>query len=158
MNPVDWLITIYVLACCAWWCVYYVAALRTVLAVPLFEAQAVAEPDAWPTLSVIVPACNEAQTIKAASRTLLAQDYPGLEVIFVDDRSSDGTGEIIDALAATRAGVHALHVTELSEGWLGKVYALNQGLRVARGDWILFTDADVHFEAGTLRRAVGTAL
>ncbi|UCE88865.1 MAG: glycosyltransferase [Pseudomonadota bacterium] len=158
MNAVDWLITIYVLGFCAWWCVYYVAALRAVLAVPLFEDQDATDPSLWPKLSVIVPACNEAQTIEVASRTLLAQDYPQLEVIFVNDRSSDGTGEIIDALATTHTGVHALHVSELPEGWLGKVHALDQGMRIARGDWILFTDADVHFEAGTLRRAVGAAL
>ena len=112
------------------------------------------EPDRWPRLSVIVPACNEADKIASAARSLLDEDYPEMEVVLVDDRSTDATGRIIDELAAADDRVRAIHIAELPDGWLGKVHALNTGLAVCSGRFVLLTDADVHFEAGTLRKAV----
>lgn len=88
----------------------------------------------------------------------MTQDYDDLEILLVDDRSTDGTGAIIDRLAGESTRVEALHVTALPEGWLGKVHALNAGLARARGDWVLFTDADVHLRPDTLRKAVGQCL
>lgn len=114
-------------------------------------------PQEWPALSVIIPACDEAANIESAVETLLRQDYPNFELILVDDRSTDGTGAIIDRLAARDRRIHALHVQVLPDGWLGKVHALERAVEIANGDWLLFTDADVHFAAGTLRRAVGWA-
>ncbi len=116
-----------------------------------------AEPAAYPLLSLIIPACNEADTVEAAVVTRLADDYPNLEVVIIDDRSTDPTGEIIDRIAARDSRVRALHVTELPAGWLGKLNALQRGQEASRGEWLLFTDADVHFEPGTLRRAVAFA-
>ena len=121
-------------------------------------AGATKAPASWPSVSVVVPACNEADTIAPAARTLMAQDYDDLEILLVDDRSTDGTGAIIDGLAGESARVKALHVTVLPDGWLGKVHALNAGLARARGDWVLFTDADVHLRPDTLRKAVGQCL
>lgn len=116
------------------------------------------EPAQWPSLTVLVPACNEAATLEPAMRSLLAQDYPGLSVVLVDDRSSDGTGAIVDRIAAADARVTAIHVTVLPEGWLGKVHALARARERATGDWLLSTDADVHFAPGALRRAMALAL
>ena len=121
---------------------------------PRLESLHPAEIERWPTLSVIVPACDEADKIEPAARSLLALDYPGMEIIFVDDRSTDETGPIIDRLAADDTRVRAIHVSELPEGWLGKVHALDTGLRVSSGELVLFTDADVHFRPGAMRRAV----
>jgi len=112
------------------------------------------EPSCWPTLSIVVPGCNEADKMEAAARTLLAQDYPNLQIVLVDDRSTDQTGEIVDRLAAEDPRVAAIHVTELPDGWLGKVHALSQGLAVGASELVLLTDADVHFRPGTLRKAV----
>jgi hypothetical protein len=103
---------------------------------------------------VIIPACNEAANIEAAVESLLRQDHPNFELILVDDRSTDGTGEIIDRLALRDRRIRALHVKILPAGWLGKVHALERGVEVAAGEWFLFTDADVHFAAGTLRQAM----
>jgi cellulose synthase/poly-beta-1,6-N-acetylglucosamine synthase-like glycosyltransferase len=107
-----------------------------------------------PSLTVVVPACNEAADIEAAARTILAQEYPTLTIILVDDRSTDITGQIIDKLASEDARVKAIHITELPEGWLGKVHALHTGLKHATGELVLFTDADVHFADGALRTAI----
>ena len=100
------------------------------------------------------PACNEAAHLESAARTILDQDYPQLEIILVDDRSSDGTGALIDLLAREDARVKAIHIDKLPDGWLGKVHALQRGVERAEGEWLLFTDADVHFAPTMLRRAV----
>ena len=111
-----------------------------------------------PRLSVVVPARNEAETVEAAMRTLLATDYPDLEIIAVDDRSSDGTGAILDWLAAEDARLRVAHLRELPLGWLGKNHALHFGSQRASGAYILFTDADIHFHPTALRRAVRHAM
>jgi len=111
-------------------------------------------PQDWPRLSVIVPACNEVHTLEAALTTLLSEDYPDLEIVLVDDRSTDGTGALVDRIAARDRRVRVLHIDVLPAEWLGKVHALHCGTDAASGEWLLYTDADVHFRVGTLRRAI----
>ena len=110
-----------------------------------------------PRLSIIVPACNEAATVEPAMRSLLRVDYPALEIIAVEDRSTDSTGEILDRLAHEDARLRVLHLGTLPAGWLGKNHALHQGAALATGEWLLFTDADVVYEPDALRRAVALA-
>ena len=114
-------------------------------------------PTAWPRVSVVFAARNEAATVGAAVPTMLALDYPDWELIAVNDRSEDGTGAILDGLAAAHPRLKVVHLTELPAGWLGKNHALAEGAERAMGDWILFTDADVHFRPDVLRRAVAYA-
>jgi hypothetical protein len=111
----------------------------------------------WPTLSVVVPARNEAKTIGASLPSLLEQDYPALEVIVVNDRSSDATGECLRALAARYPRLTCIEVTALPEGWLGKNHALYTGASRASGEWLLFADADVYYAPGALKAAVAYA-
>jgi hypothetical protein len=111
----------------------------------------------WPRLAVIFAARNEAPVIEPAVRSLLAQDYPDLEVVAVDDRSTDGTGAILDALAAADRRLDVVHVSELPPGWLGKTHALHAAAEATTADWLLFTDADIVFAPGTLRLAVAWA-
>jgi chlorobactene glucosyltransferase len=102
-----------------------------------------AEPSVgMPSLSIVVPARNEARQIEACVRSLLAQEYPHFEVIVVDDCSNDGTAEIVERVAAEDGRVRLARGTPLAEGWVGKPWALTQGERVASGAWLLFTDAD----------------
>jgi hypothetical protein len=110
-----------------------------------------------PSLSVVVPCRDEARDVERTMRSLLAQDVPALQVVAVDDRSTDGTGAILDRLADVDARLTVVHVKDLPLGWLGKTHACAVGARAARGHWILFTDGDVAFEPGALRRAIAYA-
>src|SRR4026207_625550 len=84
---------------CAFWTFGFVYLSWATLRVPQFHRLQSTEPQEWPLVSVIIPACNGAATIEASVESLLRQDYPKFELILVDDRSTDGTGEIIDRLA-----------------------------------------------------------
>ena len=107
-----------------------------------------------PRVSIVVSALNEEHAIEPALRSLLALDYPDLEIVAIDDRSTDATGAILDRLGAEFPNLQVLHVKELPAGWLGKNHALHLGSLSASGAYILFTDADVHFERSSLTRAV----
>lgn len=111
----------------------------------------------WPTLSVVVACRDEAANVRQALSSLLAQDYPALEIVAVDDRSEDATGAILRDLAVKHPALRVTRVDQLPPGWLGKTNAMHQGAAAATGDWILFTDADVMFAPGALRRSVAWA-
>ncbi len=111
----------------------------------------------WPRLSVVVPCRDEAPHVEAAVGSLLSQDYPGLEVVAVDDRSTDGTGGILDQLAGGAPHLSVIHLAALPEGWLGKNHACHVGAARSAGRWLLFTDGDVVYAPGALRRAVAYA-
>lgn len=111
-----------------------------------------------PSISVIIPARNEQIGLRQAAESLLAQDYAHLELVIVDDRSTDNTGQIVAELAAAHPGrVRAIAVEQLPDDWLGKNHALWLGAQAASGDWLLFTDADIHFRPGTLGTTVAFA-
>lgn len=114
--------------------------------------------DAWPTISLIAPARNEERHIEAAVRSLVTIDYPGLEITIVNDRSTDRTGEILTRLAAEFPQLNVATLKELPAGWLGKNHALQLGADRSRGEWLLFTDADIIFEPTALKRAISYAL
>jgi chlorobactene glucosyltransferase len=111
-------------------------------------------PAALPRVSVVIPARDEAAEIERTVRSHLAQDYPALHVVVVDDRSSDGTGEIVAAIAREDPRVTLVCGSEPPEGWLGKPNALWLGARDADGDLILFADGDVRYHPRALSEAV----
>ncbi len=115
-------------------------------------------PDAAPFVSVIIPARNEAHRIGRCVRSILASSYPSYEVIVVDDRSTDGTGAVVGAIAATDARLCLVTGSEVPGGWFGKPWACRQGASVARGTVLLFTDADTWHGPELLGRAVGMML
>ncbi len=115
-----------------------------------------------PRVSIIVPARNEADHVEAALLSLLELDYPDYEVIAVNDRSDDGTGDIMNDLQThwrergetLHHRLKVVHITELPAGWLGKTHAMWQAGKQATGEWLLFTDGDVVFRADALRRTM----
>ena len=104
-------------------------------------------------VSVIVPARNEAATIRTLLSSLLATRYSPVEIVVVDDRSSDDTATLVSTIADPR--LRLLRGEELPQGWYGKPWACYQGFRAAQGSLLLFTDADTHHHPELLGRAVG---
>jgi len=112
-------------------------------------------PDAeCPRISILFAARDEEEKLPAALATLMQIDYPGLEVVVVDDRSQDATGRILDEFAATHPRLRVVHEERLPEGWLGKTHALQKAYEASLGEWLLFTDADVRFNPDVVRRVV----
>ena len=111
-------------------------------------------PDRWPSVSIVIPARDEERHIGEALQSVLALDYPSLDVVLVDDRSTDRTAAIVDTIARTHPGLRVARVEALPEGWMGKCHALAVGAAQTRGDLLLFTDADIVMAPDALRRAV----
>jgi glycosyltransferase involved in cell wall biosynthesis len=113
-----------------------------------------------PRVSIIVPARNEEKDIELSLRRLLELDYDNYEVIAVNDRSTDRTGEIMEAVSENspflqpNRELRVIHHRELPAGWLGKTHAMWTATNAATGDWLLFTDADVVFKPESVRRAM----
>ncbi len=125
---------------------------------PVFGSSA-ARPDDTPLLSsvaLIAPARNEEAAIERAVRSMAAQDYPSLQVIVVDDHSTDATPQILDRLAVELPRLRVLHAPPLEPGWTGKQSALWAAVHESEAecDWLLFTDADIVFGPTVLRDAV----
>ncbi|MGD0467601.1 MAG: glycosyltransferase family 2 protein [Terriglobales bacterium] len=119
-----------------------------------------ATPNGEPKVSIIIPARNEEEDIRSTLVQLLALDYSNYEIIAVNDRSTDRTGQIMDEVAASSQAhglLKVIHISELPSGWLGKTHAMWTAGQQATGDWLLFTDADVLFKPDSLRRAVAYA-
>jgi chlorobactene glucosyltransferase len=107
-----------------------------------------------PLVSVIVPARNEARNVEACVRSILSTGWQAIEVIVVDDHSSDGTAGIAGRIAAEDARVSVIANPDLPDGWIGKQWACHNGQRAARGAFLLFTDADTRHGPALLARAM----
>jgi hopene-associated glycosyltransferase HpnB len=118
----------------------------------------------WPPVVAVVPARDEAAMLPATLPTVLAQDYPGpYRVVLVDDHSADGTAALARALASAHGHDDRLRVVSAPDrppGWVGKVWALRQGVDVAVAEsprFVLFTDADIAHPPDSVRRLVTAA-
>jgi glycosyltransferase involved in cell wall biosynthesis len=139
------------------WIVQGVRAMRGMRRLPhIADVEPSPETDC-PRVSVIFAARDEAEMLPAALESLLGQDYSDYEVIAADDRSEDATGQILDEFARQHDRLKIVHVAELPEGWLGKPHGLYRAYERSSGNWLVFTDADVHFAPDLLRRAVALA-
>jgi chlorobactene glucosyltransferase len=108
--------------------------------------------ESLPCVSILVPARNEERIIEHTIRAFLAQDYPDFEVIVVDDRSTDATPQILASIDDPRLIV--IRGEETPPGWLGKPWALHQAAARARGELLMFVDADIFYAPGTIAAAV----
>jgi chlorobactene glucosyltransferase len=111
-------------------------------------------PTRLPRVSVLVPARNEEANIGHCVSSLLAQDYPDIEIIVLDDDSSDGTGQILAALAQNDLRLRTIRGESLPDGWLGKPWACYQLWQASDGELLLFTDADTRHAPQSVRDAV----
>lgn len=150
-------LSVLTVASALYWVAVALLLLRVVRSVPSVHALRAPPPLRWPRISVIMPARNEERTLESALRSKLRTTYPALELVLVNDRSTDATGTVAEALARTEPRLQVVHVEHLPDGWLGKVHAMQRGLERASGEWILFSDADVHLAPGTLERVISYA-
>src|SRR5438046_9799692 len=111
-------------------------------------------PNPAPLVSVIIPARNERRNIEKCLRSVLSTTYPALEVIVVDDHSTDGTGDVARALTREDARARVITAPELAPGWFGKQWACATGARGARGTLLLVIDADTWHAPDLIPRAV----
>ncbi len=115
-------------------------------------------PEPAPLISVLIPARNEAANIGSCLDSLRKQDYSNLEILVLDDSSTDDTAAIVERVAAEDRRVRLLKGQPLVAGWAGKPYACHQLAKEARGSWLLFTDADTIHAPSTLRHVLSAAL
>jgi hypothetical protein len=140
------------------WLMLGVQTARGIQRLPRLPAVAPLADGQLPSVSLLVSARDEAEKMPTALRSMLALDYPDFEVIAVDDRSADATGEILRELSASCKRLRTVRVDALPAGWLGKPHGLQTAYEHSRGEWLVFTDADVRFHPAVLRRAVSLAL
>lgn len=131
---------------------------RALVPVPSWPASGEPPPGGWPRVSIIVACRDEEAHAGAAVGSFLDLDYPDYQVIAVNDRSTDGTGRVLDELARRSGRLTVVHLAELPPGWLGKTNALRAAAERASGEWLLFTDGDARFHPLLLRRAVEHAV
>jgi chlorobactene glucosyltransferase len=135
--------------------------LNTINNLRLFQRPAAHTPLAvagGPLVSVLVPARNEERSIGRCVESLARQDYPHLEILVLDDQSEDGTAALVEELARRYPAVRLLQGQPLPANWHGKAYACAQLARAARGEWLLFVDADTVHAPQTVSTALAAAL
>jgi len=115
-------------------------------------------PEPPPLISVLIPARNEEANIGACLDSLRREDYPWFEVLVLDDGSTDGTASIVEKVAAEDRRVRLIRGQPLVDGWAGKPFACHQLAQEARGDWLLFTDADTVHAPSALRNVLLAAV
>ncbi len=151
------LLTVLTVASALYWVAAALLLRRTQGSVATVQALGAPPPARWPRVSLIMPARNEERHLEAALRSKLKDTYPELELVLVDDRSTDATGALADAFARAEPRLQVVHVEQLPEGWLGKVNAMQRGLEHASGEWVLFSDADVLLAPGALEKIIAHA-
>lgn len=139
------------------WAISTLWHLRWVRRLPALESLTTKPTTSRIKCSIVIAARDEAGRIEQTVRRLLAQRGVELEVIVVDDRSTDGTSEILRELAKEDSRLQVKRVDVLPDGWLGKCHACHVGASAAAGDWILFTDADCWLKPDVIARALAVA-
>jgi cellulose synthase/poly-beta-1,6-N-acetylglucosamine synthase-like glycosyltransferase len=121
------------------------------------SSQAILPTDSLPSVSIIFSALNEENSLANSIHGMLKLDYPNLEIIAVNDRSTDNTSLVL-AEFKHQTNLKVKHINQLSKGWLGKNHALHVASQSATGEWLLFTDADVLMKSSSVAKAMSCAL
>lgn len=140
------------------WALQLIEIARGIPSLPHLKDLPPADGPNLPKVSILVAARDEARKLPEALTSFLASNYPDYEVVAVNDRSRDGTQDILDAAARDHSNLKAVHIETLPGGWLGKSHALQQAYKHSSGEWLVFSDADVYFAPDVLRRAVALTL
>jgi len=144
-------------AAALFWILNAIDVARGVRKLPAIRDIAPLDDSDCPPVSILFAARDEEEKLPGALQTLLALDYPRYEVIAADDRSEDGTAKILKAAAQKDPRLRYVRINSLPAGWLGKPHAMQQAFERSSGEWLVFTDADVHFSQDLLRRSVALA-
>ena len=137
------------------WIGFLIQAARGLSRIPYLPEDT--EPVSTPKVTIIVPARNESHIVGQCLQSLLKQDYPDFEIILVDDHSEDNTFEIASSLAKQDSRLSVVRSVELPGDWRGKAWANQQGAALSKGNWLLFTDADILFHSSTVKYAIAAA-
>lgn len=111
-----------------------------------------------PLISILIPARNEAENISRCLKSLLKQDYPNLEIIVLNDNSTDGTSKVVKVIAEKDNRVRLVEGAPLEDGWIGKNFASHQLAKYAKGEYFIFTDADTLHFPKTISSAFGALI
>jgi cellulose synthase/poly-beta-1,6-N-acetylglucosamine synthase-like glycosyltransferase len=144
-------------AAALFWILNAIDVARGVRKLPAIQDIAPLDDSDCPPVSILFAARDEEEKLPGALQTFLALDYPRYEVIAADDRSEDGTARILKAAAQNDSRLKYVRINSLPAGWLGKPHAMQQGFERSSGEWLVFTDADVHFSPDLLRRSAALA-
>ena len=140
------------------WVLFLIQTVVNWLLIPDLRKVKPRPPDRWPFVSIVVPARDEERGIREAVTSFCRQDYERFEVIVVDDRSSDRTPRILQELQGQHPNLTVIEGCDPPDGWLGKPNALEIGRKAAKGEWLLFVDADVVYGPDVLSRAIAFAM
>ena len=136
------------------WIAYGLRTALGALTLPWLKDYAPAEDSECPRVNLLFAARNEEEKLPQALETLRQIDYPKLEIIAANDRSTDSTAKILNDAARRDPRLKVIDIAELPAGWLGKPHALQRAYEASSGEWLLFTDADVQFLPDAIRRAI----
>jgi len=136
------------------WIAYGLRTALGTLALPWLKDYAAAEDGDCPRVTLLFAARNEEEKLAQALETLRQINYPALEIVAANDRSTDGTSKILSDAARRDPRLKVIDIAELPAGWLGKPHALQCAYEASSGEWLLFTDADVQFLPDAIRRAI----
>ncbi|MFH0964882.1 MAG: glycosyltransferase [Planctomycetota bacterium] len=140
------------------WALFFIESRRSFLHDPRIDPRRnQLAPGEFPHVTVCIPARNEEDNIAGCLESVLSIDYPDFDVVVVDDRSTDRTGEIADSFAARDSRLRVIHNRELPPEWVGKAHALHLASRIAGGSWLLFVDADTRHHPQCLRACLREA-
>lgn len=154
MDTVKLIITLLISLGLLYWVVEFVLVILITRKVSNLEDLKADNLKRWPKVSIISPAHNEEKAIEQSAQSRIKDDYPDLELILLDDRSTDKTPEIIKKLSEKECRIKPIFITEIPKGWWGKNHAMHLALQQTQGEWILLSDADVQVKPGTLRKAI----